>query len=76
MSDDHATNAISAYGSRINETPHLDRIAGGGMRFDSVFVPLDLHPQPRCNRHRHLQPRHQRDHTRLQQAVGDVPFSP
>ncbi len=37
MSDDHAAHAISAYGSRINETPHLDRIATGGMRFDSCF---------------------------------------
>ncbi len=37
MSDDHASHAISAYGSRINATPNLDRIAAGGMRFDSVF---------------------------------------
>ena len=37
MSDDHAAHAISAYGSRINRTPNLDRIAEGGMRFDSVF---------------------------------------
>lgn len=37
MSDDHAAHAISAYGSRINRTPHLDRIAEGGMRFDSCF---------------------------------------
>lgn len=37
MSDDHASHAISAYGSRINRTPHLDRIAEGGMRMDSVF---------------------------------------
>ena len=37
MSDDHASHAISAYGSRINQTPNLDRIADGGMRFDSLF---------------------------------------
>ena len=37
MSDDHAAHAISAYGSRINTTPNLDRLAAGGMRFDSVF---------------------------------------
>ncbi len=37
MSDDHASHAISAYGSRINQTPHLDRIADGGMRMDGVF---------------------------------------
>jgi arylsulfatase A-like enzyme len=37
LSDDHAAHAISAYGSRINRTPHLDRIAGRGMRFDAAF---------------------------------------
>ncbi|MGB3733622.1 MAG: sulfatase [Ilumatobacter sp.] len=37
MSDDHASHAISAYGSRINTTPHLDRIADGGMRLDAAF---------------------------------------
>jgi len=37
LSDDHAAHAISAYGSRINRTPHIDRIAQGGMRFDSSF---------------------------------------
>lgn len=37
MADDHAAHAISAYGSRINRTPHLDRIAAGGMRFDNCF---------------------------------------
>lgn len=37
MSDDHAAHAISAYGSRINETPHLDRIANEGMRLDNCF---------------------------------------
>jgi arylsulfatase A-like enzyme len=37
MSDDHASHAISAYGSRINKTPHIDRIAEGGMRFNNCF---------------------------------------
>ena len=37
MSDDHAAHAISAYGSRINGTPQIDRIAAGGMRFDNAF---------------------------------------
>lgn len=37
MSDDHASHAISAYGSRINETPNLDRIANEGMRFDNAY---------------------------------------
>lgn len=37
MSDDHASHAISAYGSVINETPTIDRIAREGARFDNVF---------------------------------------
>lgn len=37
MSDDHASHAMSCYGSRINETPNLDRIANEGMRLDNCF---------------------------------------
>ncbi len=37
MSDDHAAHAISAYGSRINHTPNLDRIANDGLRLDNCF---------------------------------------
>ncbi len=37
MSDDHATAAISAYGSKINRTPNLDRLAGQGVRFENAF---------------------------------------
>jgi arylsulfatase A-like enzyme len=38
MADDHAAHAISAYGSRVNETPSLDRLAREGMLFESAFV--------------------------------------
>ncbi len=37
MSDDHAAHAISSYGSRINQTPNIDRLAHEGMRFDNCF---------------------------------------
>jgi arylsulfatase A-like enzyme len=37
MSDDHAAHAISAYGSRINSTPNIDRLAQGGMRLNNCF---------------------------------------
>jgi len=37
MSDDHAAHAISAYGSKVNTTPHLDRIANEGIRMDAVY---------------------------------------
>ncbi len=37
MSDDHAAHALSCYGSKINKTPNLDRIANEGARFDNCF---------------------------------------
>lgn len=37
-SDDHAEHAISAYGSKVNTTPNIDRIAAGGARFTNSFV--------------------------------------
>ena len=38
MSDDHAAHAISAYGSRVNHTPNIDRLAREGMLLRNVFV--------------------------------------
>jgi arylsulfatase A-like enzyme len=37
FSDDHAPQAISAYGSRINRTPNIDRIANEGAIFLNSF---------------------------------------
>lgn len=37
FSDDHATQAIGAYGSRINETPNIDRLAKEGAVFRNSF---------------------------------------
>lgn len=37
MADDHAAHAISAYGSRINQTPNIDRVASGGVRLTNCF---------------------------------------
>jgi len=38
MSDDHAAHAIIAYGSRVNQTPHRDRLAREGALLTSVFA--------------------------------------
>ena len=38
FSDDHAQRAISAYGSVVNHTPHIDRLAAAGARFVNSFV--------------------------------------
>jgi arylsulfatase A-like enzyme len=37
MSDDHAAHAIGAYGSRINKTPQIDRLAADGVRLTHCF---------------------------------------
>jgi len=38
MSDDHASHAIGAYGSVINRTPHMDRIAARGTAFTHTYI--------------------------------------
>jgi arylsulfatase A-like enzyme len=38
MTDDHAAHAIGAYGSRVNATPNLDRLAREGALLTSVFA--------------------------------------
>ncbi len=38
MSDDHAAHAIGAYGSKVNETPNLDRLAHEGAVLTNVFA--------------------------------------
>src|SRR5438046_3610793 len=38
MSDDHAAHAISAYGSRVNRTPNIDRLAREGALLENVMA--------------------------------------
>ena len=58
FSDDHATQAIGAYGSKINETPNLDRIANEGMLFRNSFCANSIcGPSRACiltGKHSHL----------------------
>lgn len=42
FADDHAYQAISAYGSKVNQTPNMDRLAKEGMRFDRCLVPNSI----------------------------------
>src|SRR3990167_2024885 len=44
FSDDHAYQAISAYGDRrkLIQTPNIDRIAKEGVRFDRCLVPNSI----------------------------------
>jgi len=38
FTDDHSSEAISAYGSKINTTPNIDRLAAEGILFENCFV--------------------------------------
>ena len=38
FADDHAYQAVGAYGSLVNETPSIDRLAAEGMLFRDCFV--------------------------------------
>ncbi len=52
MADDHAANAISAYGSRLAgdaPTPNLDRIASEGMRMDNCHCVNSICTPSRAN---------------------------
>jgi arylsulfatase A-like enzyme len=44
FSDDHAWQAISAYGDarKLNSTPNIDRLAKEGIRFDRCLVPNSI----------------------------------
>jgi arylsulfatase A-like enzyme len=42
FTDDHAYQSISAYGSKINVTPNIDRIAEQGMLFNRCYVPNSI----------------------------------
>ena len=38
MTDDHAAHAVSSYGSKLIQTPNIDRIGREGVRFTNAFV--------------------------------------
>ncbi|MBQ7742055.1 MAG: sulfatase [Bacteroidaceae bacterium] len=42
MCDDHSYQTISAYGSTLNHTPNIDRLAQRGVRFTNSFVANSL----------------------------------
>ena len=39
LADDHAAQAVSAYGSTLVSTPNIDRLARDGVRFDRALAP-------------------------------------
>lgn len=49
FTDDHAVQAISAYGSVINKTPNIDRIAARGCVFENSFCANSICAPSRAN---------------------------
>ncbi|HAV63133.1 MAG TPA: acetylglucosamine-6-sulfatase [Verrucomicrobiales bacterium] len=49
FSDDHALQAIGAYGSKLNQTPNIDRIAREGMLFRNSFCANSICGPSRAN---------------------------
>ena len=44
FSDDHAVQAIGAYGSKVNRTPHIDRLAHEGALRQFLLCQFTLWP--------------------------------
>lgn len=42
FSDQHSARIAGCYGDRIAETPHLDRLAAGGVTFDNAYCPSPI----------------------------------
>ena len=42
MADDLGWSELGCYGNRFNETPHLDRLAGQGIRFTDAYAPAPV----------------------------------
>lgn len=49
VTDQQRRDTVGAYGSTICRTPHTDRVARGGMRFDNAFTPTGLCSPVRCS---------------------------
>lgn len=44
MADDLGAKELSCYGHPLHQTPHLDRLAGSGIQFDTCYTACICHP--------------------------------
>ena len=48
MADDVGVDAIGCYGGESYPTPHIDKLAAGGMRFNHCYSMPSCHPTRIC----------------------------
>ncbi len=78
MTDDHAYQAISAYGSRLIQTPHIDRLAHEGMLFTNACVTNSICGPSRATiltgKHAHVHGKIDNDHTLFDTSQTTFPM--
>lgn len=76
LTDDHARRDAGCYGNKIIRTPHIDRLASEGMRFDEVYsvsptcVPSRASIYTGLGPHRHGS---HENHSRIDRGIKTLP---
>lgn len=73
LSDQHARNVLGCYGDGIVRTPNLDKLAAGGVVFDSVYTPSPICVPARMSMLTGKFPFRQRCWTNSDALASDIP---
>jgi choline-sulfatase len=73
MADQHSPHVLGCYGDRVVKTPHLDRLAGRGVRFDNTYCQAPLCVPSRMSFLTSRQPSDNRVWINANELASDVP---